>query len=306
MKVGTTVDSGSRRCALIVNPTKVSDDFADLMRSTAERLNWELLWLETTEDDPGRGMARQALEEGVDRVVAAGGDGTVRCVADALAQSGTVLGLVPAGTGNLLARNLGLPLTEPEAVEIALGEQTRAIDLIKLVVDDGEPQHFAVMAGVGIDALIMEETNPALKARVGSAAYFMAAGKALGRLPMSIRVKVDQHRTHRRTTMLALIGNVSQLTAGITLIPGAEPDDGRLDVYIASPHRFTHWLRILLRLITRRQHRGDQVDQWSGRRVTVQLAEPDLYQLDGDVIGECRSMVAEIVPGALTVCVGPR
>ncbi len=298
------MDSAQRRCAVIVNPTKVSDGFADLMRDAADQQGWELLWLETTEDDPGRGMAREALDAGVDRVVAAGGDGTVRIVADALAGSGTVLGLMPAGTGNLLARNLGLPLTEPEAIEITLGDHTRPIDLIKLVVDGGEPTHFAVMAGVGIDAMIMEETNPALKAKVGSAAYFMAAGKAIGRLPMSIRVKVDQHHTHRRTTMLALIANVSQLTAGITLIPGAEPDDGRLDIYVASPHRVTHWLRILVRLITRRGHRGDQVDQWSGRRVSVQLAKPDNYQLDGDVIGECRSLVAEVVPGALTVCVG--
>ena len=170
-------------------------------------------------------------------------------------------------------------------------------------MDDREPEHFAVMAGMGVDAMIMDETNPDLKAKIGSAAYFIAAGKALGRLPMDLRIKIDDHHTHRRRTMIVVIGNVSQLTGNITLIPGAAPDDGLLDVYVASPHRFTHWFRVLVRLITRRRQKDDQVDQWRGKRVEVRLRQPDSYQLDGDVIGECRTLIAEIQPGALTVCV---
>ena len=248
-------------------------------------------------------MTAEAVAAGVDRVIAAGGDGTVRIVADGLAGTGILMGLVPAGTGNLLARNLGIPLKEAQAIEVALGEHTRTIDLIKITVDDRESEHFAVMAGMGVDAMIMDETNPDLKAKIGSAAYFIAAGKALGRLPMDLRIKIDDHRTHHRRTMIALVGNVSQLTGNITLLPGAAPDDGLLDVYVASPHRFTHWLRVLVRLITRRGHKDDQVDQWRGKRVEVRLRQPDSYQLDGDVVGECRTLIAEIQPGALTVCV---
>ena len=216
-------------------------------------------------------MTAEAVDAGVDRVIAAGGDGTVRIVADGLAGTGILMGLVPAGTGNLLARNLGIPLKEAQEIEVALGEHTRNVDLIKITVDDREPEHFAVMAGMGVDAMIMEETDTDLKAKIGSAAYFIAAGKALGRLPMDLRIKVDDHHTHQRRTMIALIGNVSQLTGNITLIPGAAPDDGLLDVYVASPHRFTHWLRVLIRLITRRRQKDDQVDQWVGKRVEVRL-----------------------------------
>ena len=90
--------------------------------------------------------------------------------------------------------------------------------------------------------------------------------------------------------MICLIGNVSQLPGNISLIPDAEPDDGLLDVYVASPHRITHWFRVFLRLITRRRHGDDRVDQWRGRRVEVRLNNPDSYQLDGDVVGEMHHL----------------
>ena len=103
------------------------------------------------------------------------------------------MGLVPAGTGNLLARNLDLPLEEVDAIEVALDGQQRPIDLVRITVDDRPPEHFAVMAGIGVDAMIMDETNEDLKDKVGSAAYFVAAGKALGRLPVRMTVQLDNN-----------------------------------------------------------------------------------------------------------------
>jgi len=213
------------------------------------------------------------------------------------------MGIVAAGTANLLARNLELPMAEADAIEVALGDQIRTIDLIKLTVDDGDPEHFAVMAGMGMDAVIMDEVDPRLKAKIGSAAYFLAVGKALGRLPMKLHIRVDERRRHRRRAMICVIGNVGVLPGNITLIPDAQPDDGRLDVYVASPHRLTHWIRVFVRLLLRRRHSEDQVDQWRGRRVEVVLEDEDNYQLDGDVVGTCRRLVAEVAPGALRVCV---
>lgn len=292
------------RCAVVVNPTKVSDDFRPLVAERLSAAGWaEPLWLETSEEDPGRAMTRQALEAGVDLVIGAGGDGTVRIVADGMAGSGVPLGVVAAGTANLLAHNLELPLTEAEALDVALARQTRDIDLIELSVDDRAREHFAVIAGVGVDAVIMDEVNPDLKAKVGAAAYFVAAGKALNRLPVRMEIKVDGGRRHRRRAMVCLIGNVGRVGGGLELLPGASAQDGLLDVYVASPQRLTHWLKLALRLITRRPQREDQVDSWQGRRVEVRLSEADNYQMDGDVVGECRVLVAEVKPGALRVCV---
>ncbi|MFL6026262.1 MAG: diacylglycerol/lipid kinase family protein [Friedmanniella sp.] len=292
------------RAAVVVNPTKVSDTFHSLLVERLAAAGWaEPLWLETSEEDPGRGMTQEALAAGVDLVIGAGGDGTVRIVADGMAGSHVPMGVVAAGTANLLARNLDLPLTEAEALDVALARQTRDIDLIELTIDGGVREHFAVMAGVGVDAVIMDEVNPNLKKAVGPAAYFFAAGKALGRLPKRMEITIDGGRRHRRRAMVCVIGNVGKLPGNLVLIPEAEAQDGKLDVYVASPHRFTHWLRLAVRLVTRRRQRDDQVDNWQGRRVEVRLAERDNYQMDGDVSGECRTLAAEVKPGALRVCI---
>jgi diacylglycerol kinase (ATP) len=238
-------------CAVVFNPTKISDQFRALMEESLLRKGWtRTLWLETSADDPGRTMTEQAIAEQAGLVVAAGGDGTIRVVADGLAHSGIPMGLIPAGTGNLLARNLDLPLKELDAIEVALGGHTRVIDLVRITVDDRRPEHFAVMAGIGVDAMIMDETDDTLKDKFGSAAYFLAAGKALGRLPVQMTVQLDDRRPMRRNAMLCVIGNVGKLRGNLTLIPGASPDDGLLDLYIASPHRFLHWVKLALRLLT--------------------------------------------------------
>ena len=291
-----------RRCAVIYNPTKVSDKFHALVEDSLQRNGWgNTLWLETSADDPGRAMTKQAVAEHVDLVIGAGGDGTIRHVADTLAHTGIPMGLVPAGTGNLLARNLDLPLEELDAIEVALGGQVRQIDLVKITVDNRAPEHFAVMAGIGIDAMIMDQTDDDLKDTVGSAAYFVAAAKALGRLPIRLMVQLDSNRPVRRHAMLCVIGNVGTLRGNIVLIPGASPDDGLLDVYIASPRRFRHWIKVALRLLTRRAKKDDQVDQYTGKTVRITIDGKDNYQLDGDVIGESTTLNAEIQPGALAI-----
>lgn len=289
-------------CAVIFNPVKVSDAFRSRVEEALSRHGRsEALWLETTEEDPGRGQVREAVAAQVDLVIGAGGDGTIRLIADGLANTGIPLGLIPAGTGNLLARNLNLSLDEETAIEIALGDNTRVIDLIKLTVDDHEPEHFAVMAGVGVDAVIMNETDPALKAKIGVGAYVVAAAKALGRLPLRVTIRVDGGRPFRRNAMLCLVGNVGELQGGIRLIADAEPDDGLLDVYVASPQRLGHWLRVVLRMITRRPQKDDRVDQRKGKAVTMSIEGKDDYQLDGDVVGAGRFLRAEVAPGALRV-----
>jgi diacylglycerol kinase family enzyme len=175
--------------------------------------------------------------------------------------------------------------------------------LVKITDNDRAPEHFAVMAGIGVDAMIMDETDEDLKDKVGSAAYFIAAAKALGRLPVRMTVQLDTSRPVRRHAMLCVIGNVGTLRGNLTLIPGASPDDGLLDLYIASPRRFRQWVKLALRLITRRAKKDDRVDQRTGKRVRIIIDGTENYQLDGDVVGESTTLTAEIQPGALAICV---
>ncbi|MGH4024533.1 MAG: diacylglycerol/lipid kinase family protein, partial [Pseudonocardiaceae bacterium] len=146
--------------AVVVNPTRF-DDISLLqaeITSVCTELGWaEPLWLETTAEDPGLGQARAALAAGADVVLACGGDGTIRNVAQILAGSGTALGLLPAGTGNLLARNLAVQLSDPAAAaRAALSGENRSVDVGRVTIDGGaEEQVFLVMAGMGFDAAIM-------------------------------------------------------------------------------------------------------------------------------------------------------
>jgi len=298
-----TVNGASgQRCAVVYNPIKVSEDLRDaISRKAAATGGGEPVWLETTKDEPRRPTTDDLVSAQVDRVIAAGGDGTIRMVADRLAGSGIPMAVVPVGTGNLLARNLDIPLSEADAIQIAFGDHTRDIDLIKVTVNGEPSEHFAVIGGLGVDAMIMEETNPQLKDVIGAGAYFIAAGKALGRTPIEMRIALDDRRAYRRNAMICAIGNVGTLAGNLTLMPEAQPDDGRLDVYVASPHRLSHWVRVFIRLITRRPRRDDHVDVWQARRVEVRLKHRDAYQLDGDVVGECLSLRAEVAPAALRI-----
>ena len=127
------------------------------------------------------------------------------------------------------------------------------------------------MAGAGLDAMIMDEVSSDLKKKIGTAAYFLAAGKALGRLPMSVRVKVDDRPIKHHKAMMVLIGNVGGIPPNIDLIPGAAYDDGLLDVMVASPRRLRDWLKIIGRMIIRRQRKDDALELHRGKRVEIVL-----------------------------------
>jgi YegS/Rv2252/BmrU family lipid kinase len=291
-----------KRCAVIYNPARVTD-WVTFRRHVSYELKtrgwlppW---WLETTVEDSGRAMARQAVEQEVDLVLVAGGDGTVRVVCSALAGTGIPLGLIPAGTGNLLARNLGIPLDEAAALDVAFNGMSKPIDLVKITLDDVASDHFAVMAGIGLDAMIMQDTNEDLKKAVGSAAYFVAAARNARHPALHTTIEVDDEEPVTRRAHVIVIGNVGYLQANIPLIPDAKADDGQLDVVIASPRSLRDWVRLTTRVLTRQRRSDNQLDRLTGQRVKITVDPPDQYQMDGDTVGECSSMLAEVQPGAL-------
>lgn len=300
--------TGLQRCAVIYNPVKVTD-WAVFRRHVEYELRtrgWARpLWLETTIDDPGRAMTAQAVAERVDLVLGAGGDGTIRVICSGLAGTGIPFGLIPAGTSNLLARNIGIPRDEAAALRVAFDGRDQAIDLVRLTADGGPEDHFAVMAGVGIDAVIMQDTNPDLKKTVGSAAYFVSAAKNANHPALHAVIRVDDRPPIRRRAAVIVVGNVGLLPSGILLIPDAKPDDGLLDVLVASPRTLRDWTRLVTQVLTRQQRSDDQLDRLTGRRVEITVEPRDQYQIDGDTVGECSTLVAEIDPGALIVRVPP-
>lgn len=300
----TPVRHTKKRCAVVYNPARVSDwvGFRRALDYELRTRGWaQAMWLETRVDDPGRSQTRRAIELGADLVIAAGGDGTVRVVAAEMAESGIPFGVIPAGTGNLLAKNLGIPLDERAAMEVAFGGRTRDIDVVQVTIDDDRKDHFVVLAGIGIDAMIMQETNPDLKRAVGSAAYFLAAARNANHPALHATITVDDGEPIRRRAHVLVLGNVGYLQANIPLIPDAKPDDGLLDLLIASPRKPTDWFRLIAKVLTRRDRDVDELDRILGGKIRIEVAEGDHFELDGDPAGECHTLEAEVLPGALSI-----
>lgn len=288
------------RSAVIVNPARVQD-LAERRISIEAALaaaDWPPpVWFETTPDDTGTGQARRALEAGAEVVFVCGGDGTVRSVIAGMMDTQAALAVLPAGTGNLLAVNLGLPDDPAEGVRLAVERGRRQLDIGEV---DGDV--FAVMAGIGFDAAMMADASPKLKARFGSPAYVVSAIKHLRDRPMHVRVVIDDDPPRFYRARTVLVGNVGRLQGGIRLLPDAEPDNGQMDVAILAPGNLRHWVALAWGILLRRK-KISRMEIIRGSRISITGDRPQPRELDGDNITPDRALNVTVRPAALWLCV---
>jgi YegS/Rv2252/BmrU family lipid kinase len=279
------------RAAVIVNPAKFEDlgaFRAEVGALMAERGWGEPRWLATTPEDPGEGQARAAVADGADLVVVCGGDGTVTACAAGLAGSGTPMAVVPLGTGNLLARNLGLPLDVRGALGVALAGVNRELD-----VGDANGRPFLVMAGLGLDAQMLGSTSEPLKKRLGWVAYAVAGLAHLRDRPMRVTLRADGGPPERRRASAVIAGNVGRLQGGLALLPGAAPDDGLLDIVVLTATGWAGWLAVLAQVLLRRGA-SEQVTRGAFRELRVEADREYPWELDGELMGSTRQLAISI------------
>lgn len=263
------------------------------------------MWFEVNKSRKAPKKARRAVKDGAELVLVWGGDGMVQRCTDALAGSGVEVGLLPAGTANLLASNLGVPEDLGPAVRTALRGARRTLDLGRLTVGKKD-EHFAVMAGVGFDAALVGGADRKAKAKLGRLAYVRSGIRGVRGPTVEARVTVDGEVWYRGPVSCVLLGNVGRITGGIPAFDDAQPDDGLLEVGVSTASGALQWARTLSRMALGRSEKSPFVRITRGREIAVKLGRPLPVELDGGARGEVRALTATVVPGGLTVRVPVR
>jgi len=274
---------------------------AELRRVLAAEGVTDPLWYEVPKSRKASARSRRALDQGADLVFAWGGDGTVQRCIDALAGSGAALAILPAGTANLFASNLNIPTDLTEAVRVGLHGARRRLDTGRI---NGE--HFAVMAGAGFDARMIDAADGGMKDRVGRLAYVWTGARSTHAPRVKATIRVDGRPFFRGKVACVLVGNVGQILGGVRVFTGSRPDDGVLELGVLTAKGSAQWARTLGRVATGRAERSPFVHAARGTAFDVRFRKPVGYELDGGTRPAARRLRVTVQPASVTVCVPER
>jgi len=283
--------------AVVVHEKKVHGrDEARVREALAAAGHPDPLWYAVPKSRKARKRARRAVREGADVVFAWGGDGTVQRCVDAVAGRHVDLAIIPAGTSNLLATALGIPEDLDEAVEVGLHGRRRTLD-----TGTANGEHFAVVAGAGLDALLVRDADRALKARVGRLAYAYSGARNLGFDAQAVEITVDGRRAFRGRGTSVLVGNTPRAVGGLDVFESSDPGDGVLEVGVVTAEGPLQLVRTAARAVVGRARRSPFLRTTQGRRVVVRFGRPVPYELDGGDRKPARTLRVKVRPRSLTV-----
>ena len=292
------------RALVITNPAaartqpKTVRDVRDVLR----RSGWQVEVVATGGPGDARRLAAEGAVAGMDTVAVFGGDGTTMQAASALVGTEVVLGLIPGGTGNLLAGNLRIPVSPLRAAEVLVRGAARRLDLGRLDAS-GAHHYFAVACGAGFDARIMTETSGPLKQRWGMGAYVATTLRLINEVrSIRYRIRVDGVE-YDANAALVLVANCAEVIPPILRFgDGVRPDDGLLDVVVLRADSLADGMHALWHFLRRAEGPDSRIGHVRGREIHVETDHPVPVQLDGD-LGGATPFTATVVPGAIRVMV---
>jgi len=292
-----------QKCVYVIfNPTSGKSDPDERKKIISDALaahSYTCQFIATTKQQGAKACAEEALAQGTDLLAVSGGDGTVMEAMSAVVGKDIPIAVFPAGTGNLLSINLGIPMTMPDAVDVALGGHKYALDLART----GDGRYFAIMGGLGMDAQMIKDADREAKDKLGKLAYFVAAVKNLPRRRAHVEIHLDDKPRIRRRVKSVLIANMGKITGGIDAMPTASPNDGLLDVGILKAATLGHWASLAGNALLGRAHHDRSLEVYQARRVTLRLRRPQPVEFDGEDAGRTRELTVEIVPHAVQVLI---
>ena len=286
-----------QRVAVIAHAGKSIGGGLEELREVLEQAGVsDPLWSEVPKSRYAPKRVKKALKEGAETIFVWGGDGMVQRCVDTMAGSDARLAIIPAGTANLFASNLGVPDDIAEAVQVGLNGTERTLDVGKM---NGE--RFAVMAGAGLDARMIKDADGGPKDRFGRLAYIWAASKNLRVEPFKARVEVNGDLWYKGDASCLLIGNVGALFGGVEAFESARPDDGELEVGITHAESLGQWARTIARTAVGSAGESPFVQVTRAKRIDVEFNRKVLYELDGGERDEVKRLKVKVEPEAIVL-----
>ncbi len=292
--------AGEESVLVIFNPVSGQGDPEARKKTISDTLathGYVSQFFATSPEEGAKALAEQALKDGVQLLAVSGGDGTVMEAMSALVGTNVPIAVFPAGTGNLLSINLGIPKTVPEAVQVALEGRRYDLDLLRR--EDGH--YFAIMGGMGVDAQMIADTGREAKKKLGKLAYFLAAFKNLPRRRAYVDIFLDDQPRKRRRVKSVLIANMGKITGGLEAMPTASPHDGLMDIGILKSATLAQGLRLLGFALLGRTQDDPDLEVYQARKVRLRARFPQPVQFDGEDGGTTQELSVEIVPKAVQI-----
>ncbi len=287
------------RVAVIAHAGKsIEGGLPELRHTLARHGVTDPLWVEVPKSSKAPKQVERLLDQKPDLVFVWGGDGMAQRCIDALAGSGVTVAIIPAGTANLLASNLGIPKTIEEAVLTGLHGRRRDIDVVRM---NGE--RFAVMAGAGFDANMINGADGGLKDKLGRAAYVWTGTKSFRKPPFKAKIEVDGSPWYSGPASCILAGNVGALFGGVRVFADAKPDDGLVDLAVVTAESMTQWARTAARTLAGSPEQSPFFRVTKARTVKVKLNRKVLYEMDGGARTKVKAYRLDVEPSAVTLCV---